>query len=491
MERFVSPLLVLFTSFSAVAADTIARPQWQRHFDAKGVRGTFVLFEPQKDRYLVFNEARARSRYLPASTFKFANALIGLEVGSITDEMEVFPWDGKPKLRAAWERDQTLESGMRESTVWMFQEVARRTGKQRMMEWLQRLDYGNQAMAGGIDLFWLQGGLRISAVEQVDFLRKLAEGELPMSQRSQRVVKNALVVEKRNGYTLYAKTGSSGAVKNPVSWWVGWVERQGRPVGYFAMNFTPAKGTRFGDRFEIARAILAEAGVLPMGPRPSGKNSCATAALFAGLAMASGSACSLCPYPALKVCSEFFRSDSVLLGKIAAVRRDEVAGEIEFTIEVERTFKGKRGRLVKVRTEDASARWTARVGERRVAFIRGGMVGGCGPIDDPGYVRKTIREIQALPLATGATIEGEVTEGTGPGWPPAQGVEILIAGGAVEYLTQTDRNGAFRINAPPGRYRIETAGLGPTFYSPTWGMEAELASGQCAQFQLSTKGDVR
>ena len=224
MQQFVSPLLALFTSLSAGVADTVARPQWQKHFDAKGVRGTFVLFEPQTDRYLVFNEARARQRYLPASTFTIPNALIGLEVGSITDENEVFPWDGKPKLRAAWERDQTLASGMRESTVWMFQEIARRTGKQRMKEWLDRLGYGNRDMTGGIDLFWLQGGLKVSAMEQVDFLRKLGEGELPMSQRSQRLVRQALVVEKSRAYTLYAKTGTANPVKNPVSWWVGWIE---------------------------------------------------------------------------------------------------------------------------------------------------------------------------------------------------------------------------------------------------------------------------
>jgi len=174
MERFVSPLLVLFTSLSASASDTLSRPDWQKHFDAKGVRGTFVLFEPAKDRYLILNESRARQRFLQASTFKIPNALIGLEVGSITDENEVFRWDGKPKPYAAWERDQTLETGMRDSVVWMFQEIARRTGKERMKEWLDRLDYGNKDMTGGIDLFWLQGGLRVSAMEQVDFLRKLS-----------------------------------------------------------------------------------------------------------------------------------------------------------------------------------------------------------------------------------------------------------------------------------------------------------------------------
>src|SRR5207253_9133030 len=151
----------------------------------------FVLYEPANDRYLVYNASRADQGFLPASTFKIPNALIGIEVGSIADENEVFRWDGKPKVRAAWERDHTLATGMRESVVWMFQEVARRTGKERMREWLDRLEYGNRGMKGGIDLFWLQGRLRVSAMEQVDFLRRLAEGELPMSQRSQRLVRNA------------------------------------------------------------------------------------------------------------------------------------------------------------------------------------------------------------------------------------------------------------------------------------------------------------
>jgi beta-lactamase class D len=156
-----------------------------------------------------------------------------------------------------WERDHDLGSGMAYSVVWMFQEIARRTGRERMREWLDRLEYGNRDIAGGIDLFWLQGGLRISAMEQVAFLHRLAEGRLPMTQRSQRLVRAALVVERSRGHALYAKTGSAGG-RDAVQWWVGWVERQGKPVAYFAMNLTPTTTTRFGDRFTIARAILSE-----------------------------------------------------------------------------------------------------------------------------------------------------------------------------------------------------------------------------------------
>jgi beta-lactamase class D len=269
MDRIPSSLLLLFASLGAAAADTVVRPDWQHYFDAKGVRGTFVLFEPALDRYSIVNEARAKQRFLPASTFKIPNALIGLEVGSITDENEVFHWDGKPKPYPAWERDQTLDSGMRDSVVWMFQEVARRTGRARMREWLDRLEYGNRDISGGIDLFWLQGGLRISAMEQVQFLYRLAEGRLPATQRSQRLVRNAMLFEKTRDYSLYAKTGSSGGTREPVEWWVGWVEKKGRPVAYFAMNLAPNAQTRYPDRFEIARPILRAAGALPSESPPS------------------------------------------------------------------------------------------------------------------------------------------------------------------------------------------------------------------------------
>jgi beta-lactamase class D len=77
-----------------------------------------------------------------------------------------------------------------------------------MREWLERLDYGNRDVSGGIDHFWLQGGLRISALEQVRFLHRLAEGRLAATQRAQRLVRAALRIEKIADYTLYAKTGT-------------------------------------------------------------------------------------------------------------------------------------------------------------------------------------------------------------------------------------------------------------------------------------------
>jgi beta-lactamase class D len=263
MDRLSNPLIALFNHLGG-DAEVLEQPPWRAPFEAKGVQGTFVLWEPLAQRYRVSDARRARKGYLPHATFDAAGALIGLEVGAVNDELEVFRWDGKPKPVRAWERDHDLASGLCYGPVWMFQEIARRTGRPRLKDWLQRLDYGNGDVSGGTDLFWLQGGLRISAMEQVAFLHRLAEGRLPATQRAQRLVRGALAVERTAAYTLYAKAGtSSQAIRDPVWWWTGWIERRGRPEAYFAMNFTPHGANRTTDRFEIGRAILEDAGALP------------------------------------------------------------------------------------------------------------------------------------------------------------------------------------------------------------------------------------
>jgi beta-lactamase class D len=263
MDRLPNPLLALFSTLAG-AADVQEQPRWRSHFEAKGVAGTFVLWEPLAQRHRAWDARRARKGYLPHATFDPVCALVGLEVGAVNDELEVFRWDGKPKPVRSWERDHDLASGMCYGPAWMFQEIARRIGRARVKDWLERLDYGNHEVSGGADLFWLQGGLRISAMEQVRFLHRLAEGRLPATQRAQRLVRSALAVERTGAYTLYAKAGtSSQAIRDPVWWWTGWIERRGRPEAYFAMNFTPNGANRTTDRFEIGRAVLDEAGVLP------------------------------------------------------------------------------------------------------------------------------------------------------------------------------------------------------------------------------------
>ena len=126
------------------------------------------------------NDVTARmSMPQPATIDHIANAIIALETGVATDPETPLPWDGKQYARDDWNRDHTLRSAIQVSCVPCFQAIARNVGQPRMDDWLARLGYGNRDTSGGIDRFWLWGGLRISPIEQIDFLRRLEGGKLP------------------------------------------------------------------------------------------------------------------------------------------------------------------------------------------------------------------------------------------------------------------------------------------------------------------------
>ena len=67
--------------------------------------------------------------------------------------------------------------------------------------------YGNQDICGGIDVLWLRRGLRISADEQIDFLRRLESGDLPFSDRVMSIVRRIMQTEAGEEYVIRSKTG--------------------------------------------------------------------------------------------------------------------------------------------------------------------------------------------------------------------------------------------------------------------------------------------
>jgi beta-lactamase class D len=213
----------------------------------------------------VCGEARATEGFPPASTFNVPLALIALETGAVTDGNEVFRWDGRPRWRESWERDHTMPAAMRDGVVWAFQAIARRVGRPAMREWLERFEYGNGELAGGTDLFWLQGGFRVSAAQQVEFLRKLVQGRLPVSARSRHIVRDSLDTQRCGDCVIRAKSGTAISSRDGVVWWVGWVERGGETVACFALNYRALEATPRATRRAIGHAILEEAGVIPRG----------------------------------------------------------------------------------------------------------------------------------------------------------------------------------------------------------------------------------
>jgi beta-lactamase class D len=180
----------------------------------------------------------------PASTFKVPHALIALETGAVTDPFALVPWDGTKAGSPLWEKPHSLDSAMKGSVLWFYQRTASLIGRERMVAWLKRLGYGSDSYEGEQTLFWLNGDLAVSPMEQLDFISRLVRYQVPASRAHVDVVKAAFLMPPREitnasgthpfaldwpaPLVVRAKTGNATAGGERVSWVVGHVESSGR-----------------------------------------------------------------------------------------------------------------------------------------------------------------------------------------------------------------------------------------------------------------------
>ncbi len=261
----MNPLLAVVL-FGLGISDGPSKPDFAKHF--AGIDGAFVLYDTKNDKYYRHNEKRCAERFSPCSTFKIPNSLIALEMGVVADENFVVKWDSLtiPRQSLAmpkWARDHDLRSAMRYSVVWYFQEVARRVGEENYRKYLKQIRYGNQDIAGGLDKFWLSSTLKISANEQIEFLKKFHRGELGFSKRAISIDKSIIVLEQTGQYTWSGKTGAGPRENGKMlGWLVGYVETKDN-LYFYALNFD---GDNFqavsARRMELAKALLRELKIL-------------------------------------------------------------------------------------------------------------------------------------------------------------------------------------------------------------------------------------
>jgi len=231
--------------------------------------GAFVLYDLKRGRYVRYNEARCRERFSPFSTFKIPNSLIGLDSGVISDAEFVIRWDEKkyPAFErdtlpfSAWWQDQTLRTAFKRSVVWYYRELALRVGEKRMKEYVGKIGYGNGDASGPLNGFWLRNSLKVSADEQVDFLRRFYKEELPVSKRSVGIVKEIMTLEETPDYRLSGKTGGGPLGENRfLGWFVGYVETKDNTYLFATEIEGPTYLSIRDERIALTKRILAGLG---------------------------------------------------------------------------------------------------------------------------------------------------------------------------------------------------------------------------------------
>ena len=238
------------------------------YFDENKVAGTFGLFDNAEGKFTIYDLSRFKdSAYLPASTFKIVNALIGIETGRVKDDSTILQWNGKPWIIPACNADLPMYKAFRLSCVTWFQELARKIGKDTMQKEIDSLGYGQRykkPVISRIDSFWLDNSVKVTADEQLGLVKRLYFLQLPFQPRTERIVKSMMMMENNSNYKLAYKTGWGHRENgNSIGWIIGWIEENRHPY-FFSLQVESAdpRADIPGIRMNILKSILKQYGFM-------------------------------------------------------------------------------------------------------------------------------------------------------------------------------------------------------------------------------------
>lgn len=166
----------------------------------KDVEGSFVVYDTNRNKYIVYNKEEALQQMNPGDTFGIFSTLIGLEEGKLKDA----------------------------ANLKNIKETSKMIDKAILEKYIKAANYGNSNISSSN--FWIKT-LKISPIEQVEFLRKIYAGEMKFTGGSIMAVKQAMLLGNvRNGvlYGIYDQT------KKDMITYVGNYEKRGNTYIYAA-----------------------------------------------------------------------------------------------------------------------------------------------------------------------------------------------------------------------------------------------------------------
>jgi beta-lactamase class D/beta-lactamase class D OXA-1 len=245
-------LILTMTSLSAAAQGLTTEKYSQL---LKNYNSCFILYNLTQHKIVSeYNPGNyCNQRIAPDSTFKIALSLMAFNQGVI-NQQTVFKWNGKKEEDfPEWNQDQTPARWLKYSILWVSQQITPQLGSARIKNYLAGFKYGNQDFSGdpgqhnGLTDAWLSSSLKISAVEQLHFLKAMLSNELPVTSEAVAHTKENLYQGKLDhGADYYGKTGSGRHGRNEREtnpsklrdgWFVGFIEN-GTQQYIFVSNLT-------------------------------------------------------------------------------------------------------------------------------------------------------------------------------------------------------------------------------------------------------------
>ena len=220
------------------------------------VEGTIVIESLNKKKIHIYNDKRASELFSPASTFKIPHSLIALNEGIVKKD-SVIVWDKKIREYESWNKDQILLTAFKSSCVWCYQEFASKIGVEKYKKYLKELNYGNKKIGDDVTRFWLDESLEITTFEQIKFLKRFYTNNLPFKIEDINLLKEIMIDEKNENYTIRAKTGWEWK----YGWYVGFVETKD-DVWFFATNIITKGQKDLKKRKKITLEALKIEGII-------------------------------------------------------------------------------------------------------------------------------------------------------------------------------------------------------------------------------------
>lgn len=230
--KFISAALLSVLMMSSCSNVRIKEhPEWEQYFQSASVKGSFEIYDNNKEIAHYYNKELCSEALIPANTFDIFLALTALESVVAKDEQKIIYWDGHHYEQEEWNKDLTLVEAFKlNATPHMFS-LAKEIGKADLYRHLFATQYGNMEI-GENSLeeeeevpFWMNGSLLISPDELVGFMKRLYHTELPQfNERSHRIVRGMLFQEEGETYRLYYKYGVDETTVPSRAWIAGIVE---------------------------------------------------------------------------------------------------------------------------------------------------------------------------------------------------------------------------------------------------------------------------
>jgi len=263
--RILIMILVLFSTVHLFGQMPLTEP-----FEDCNIDGSITMYDYNAKQWIASDINDSHVATLPASTFKIINTLIALETEVIADAHEIVKWPGstdtvKYGYRPDIYHDMNMEEAFKSSAGWVYVELAKKIGKERYKSYLSRAHYGNADVSVDDPDFWNFGNFAISPANQIEILIGVFEETLPFSQRAFNILKEIMIEEQTEDYTLRAKTGWTRDGGKDTGWWVGYVERKDN-VYFFATRLIKDRNMHNPDfakcRKEITKTILKQLNVI-------------------------------------------------------------------------------------------------------------------------------------------------------------------------------------------------------------------------------------